>query len=399
MMEYRKTVRACYLSYISHAVIINLPPLLFALLSRNYGLDTERLGRLVLVNFLTQLIVDGLAAKLADRIGYRVCLVSAHLLAALGLLCFGLAPLLLPAQGIYLGLCVSVVIFAAGGGLIEVLVSPIVNQVSGHLGAGAMTLLHSFYCWGQVLTVLLSTLVLHWLPERLWYWLPIVWMALPLMTMTGFARAPLAEPKQEDIPSTPLGELLRSGRFWRAIAVMAFAGAAESSMAQWASYFAEQSVGVSKLTGDLAGPCIFALLMAVIRMCYGKWEKTFPLETFLLGCGVGCVLCFLAAGLSRHPYLALAACALTGVMVSLMWPGTLHRSAQAFPRGGTGLFGMLALGGDFGCSAGPWLLGAVAHRRGDNIQTGLLTGALFPLGFTILLLIEKYRAKGKEAAL
>ena len=387
-MNYKPTVTACYLSYISHAVLINLPPLLFALLSRGYGLNYERLGRLVLINFVTQLIVDGLAARLADRVGYRRCLVAAHLLAALGLALFGLSPLLLPRHMVYTALCLATVISSAGGGLIEVLVSPIVDQVSGHLGAGAMTLLHSFYCWGQMLTVIVTTAVLRFLPEPLWYLVPIAWAALPLATMGGLAAAPIAEPRMSDTPSMPLGQLLRRGAFWLAMALMVCGGAAEASMAQWISMFSEKGLGISKLAGDLLGPSVFALFMAVIRMFYGKWESKFPLEKFLLWSALGCVGCFLTAGLSRSPALALAACALTGIMVSLTWPGILHLTARKIPRGGTGLFGMLALGGDVGCSFGPWLLGVVGDS-GGGLRASMLTGAVFPLGLLALLLVRR----------
>ncbi|MDR3313887.1 MAG: MFS transporter [Oscillospiraceae bacterium] len=398
-LNYKATVRACYMSYISHAVIINLPPLLFVLLSNRYGINLERLGRLVLINFVTQLIVDGLAARLADRVGYRRCLLAAHMLAGAGLIAFGLLPQILPPGQIYGGLCAATIVFSIGGGLIEVLVSPVVNRLAGHLGAGSMTLLHSFYCWGQVLTVLFSTIALHWLPEQLWYLLPLCWAVLPFATMGGFAKAPLAEPDATET-GVVFKQLLRNRKFWLVFGIMAFAGAAESTMAQWASLFAEWGIGVEKLWGDLLGSCLFALCMAVIRMFYGRFERRFPLRPFLLCGGAACVLCYLTAALSGNPRLALAACALTGVAVSLMWPGTLHRSAEQFPGGGTALFGLLALGGDVGCSVGPWLLGLVAERGKSvsfgtmqnlpalqrGLRLGLLVGAAFPLGFLICML-------------
>ncbi|MCL1952813.1 MAG: MFS transporter [Oscillospiraceae bacterium] len=377
-------------------MIVNLPPLLFTLLARDYGLNLERLGRLVLINFVTQLIVDALAARLADRAGYRRCLVAAQLLAALGLAMYGILPLLLPGELLYGGLCLATVVFSAGGGLIEVLVSPIVNQVSGHLGAGSMTLLHSFYCWGQVLTVLLTTALLRFLPGARWYIVPVLWAAVPLVTTAGFATAPMAEPRTSDTPSMPLSQLLRSGPFWLAVGLMAFSGASEEAMVQWASMFAEQGTG-DKLVGDLLGPCLFAVLMALVRMLYGKFEDKFPLGKFLRWSAVACVACYLAAALSKSPAFALAACALTGAAVALMWPGTLHASAGRFPGGGTGLFGMLALGGDLGCSLGPWMLGFIGDRVGRRagpqagLRAGLLAGAAFPAGFLALLLAGRRR--------
>ena len=399
-MNYKRTVHTCYLSTVTQAVLVNLPPLLFTLLRRDYGLNLERLGRLVLINFVTQLIVDALAARLADKAGYRRCLVAAHLLAALGFALYGLLPLLLPQGMLYGGLCFATVVFACGGGLIEVLVSPIVNQISGHLGAGAMTLLHSFYCWGQMLTVMVTTALLRILPGPLWYAVPILWAAVPLVTTAGFATAPMAEPRMSDTPSLPLSKLLRSGPFWLAVGLMACGGASEIAMSQWASMFAEQGLG-NKLLGDLLGPCLFAVFMAVVRMVYGKLENKFPLERFLRWSAVACVACYLTAALSKNAALALLACALTGATVALMWPGILHRSAGRFPGGGTGLFGMLALGGDLGCSLGPWLLGLVGDRVGlragpqAGLRAGLLVGTVFPAGFLALMMAGR-RAKQEE---
>ena len=381
-------------------MIVNLPPLLFTLLRRDYGLNLERLGRLVLINFVTQLVVDALAARLADKVGYRRCLVAAHLLAALGFALYGLLPRMLPQGMLYGGLCLATVVFSAGGGLIEVLVSPIVNQISGHLGAGAMTLLHSFYCWGQMLTVLLTTVLLRFLPGPLWTLVPILWTAVPLATTVGFATYPMAEPRTSDTPAMPLASLLRSGPFWLAVGLMAFSGASEIAMSQWASMFAEQGLG-NKLLGDLLGPCLFAVFMAIVRMVYGKLENKFPLERFLRWSAVACVACYLTAALSKNAALALLACALTGATVALMWPGILHRSAGRFPGGGTGLFGMLALGGDLGCSLGPWLLGLVGDKVGlragpqAGLRAGLLVGTVFPVGFLALMMAGR-RAKQEE---
>jgi len=391
LINYTRTIRTCYLSTVTQSLIVNLPPLLFTLFARDYGLNLERLGRLVLINFVTQLIVDAITAKLADRIGYRRCLVAAHLMAATGFALYGLFPLLLSKEMLYGGLCLATVIFSAGGGFIEVLVSPIVNQISGHLGAGAMTLLHSFYCWGQMLTVLLTTILLRFLPGHLWYIVPLLWTAIPLTTTYGFATSPIAEPGMSDTPSIPLSKLLKNRSVWLAIALMAFSGASEIAMAQWASLFAEQGIGVSKLMGDLLGPCLFAIFMALVRMLYGKFEGKFPLEKFLRWSAVACIACYLTASLSKSPALALAACALTGATIALMWPGILHRSAGRFPGGGTGLFGMLALGGDVGCSLGPWMIGFIGDRAG--LRPALLAGAVFPAGFLALMFVGKKEEK------
>jgi len=385
MISYKRTVQSCYLSYISHAVINNIPALLFALLSRSYGLTFERLGRLVLINFAMHLMVDVLAIRLADKIGYRACLIAGHLAAAMGLVLFGALPLLLPGELTYMGLCLAVAVFSFGGGMIQVLISPIIDQISGSMAAGAMTLLHSFYPWGQMLTIVFSTIALRILPESLWYAVPIAWSVVPLVTMAGFAASPMAEPRmKENLQS--LGELAHMKGFWLAVGLMSFAGATECSMAQWSSLFAEQGIGVSKLMGDLLGPCAIALIMALIRMFYGKWESKFPLEKFLIFGAVGSAVCFATAALSKNAALAMAACTMLGVTISLLWPGSVHRGAKQFPNGGTGLFAMLALGGDVGCSIGPWLLGFVGDRAGLHI--GFFGGAAYPLGFLALLLMS-----------
>jgi len=392
-MNYRRTVQSCYLSYVSHSIINGLPPLLFALLSRSYGLGLERLGRLVLINFVTHLAVDALALRLADKVGYRRCMVTAHFMAALGLALFGLLPLWLPPSLTYAGLCLAVAVFSVGGGFIQCLVSPVINQIS--ISAGAMTLLHSFYPWGSVFTILISTVALRLLPEANWYVVPLAWTVVPLLTMAGFATAPMAEPRMSETPSQPLRELARSRGFWLFVGMMAFAGATESSMGQWAPLFAEQGIGVDALTGNLLGPCVSAVIMAVIRMTCGRWERVLPLEKFLPFAAAGSAGCFALAALSRNPAFALLALTLSGVAISMLWPGTVHRGAKGFPRGGTALFAMLAAGGDFGCSLGPWLLGVVGDRT--QLRYGMLAGAAFPLGFLILLLAERKVHHGQNS--
>jgi len=376
------------MSYVSHAVFNNLPALLFVLLSRSYGLDEERLGRMVLINFATHLAVDFLALKLADKVGYRKCLVAGHFMGALGLALFGLLPVLLPSGLVYAGLCLSVAVFSFGGGMVQVLVSPIVNQISGHVKAGSMTLLHSFYPWGTMITVIFTTVALQFTPDHLWFVLPLAWTAVPLVTMHGFATAPMAEPRMSAQPSQPLKELARGRGLWLAAALMSFAGATECSMAQWSSYFIEAGLNLPKIAGDLAGPCVSALIMALIRMTYGKWEHKFPLERLLFCSALGSAASFAGMALIPSPVFALAACTFSGLTIAMMWPGGIHRGAKNFPLGGTGLFAMLALGGDFGCTVGPWLMGMVSKGTG-NLHYGILTGALFPLGYLMVLLLDR----------
>ena len=393
-MSYKRTVQSCYLSYVTHAVINGLPALLFTVLVSRYGLGLERLGRLVLVNFVTHLAVDFLAVRIADKAGYRRCMVTGCLMAALGLALFGLLPLWLPAALTYAGLCFAVAVFSVGGGLIQALVSPIVNQIN--LSAGAMTLLHSFYPWGSVITILVSTVALRLLPEAYWYALPLAWTVVPLLTMAGFATAPMAEPRMNEAPSQSLRELARSRGFWLAVGMMSFAGATEASMGQWAPLFAQQGIGFDNvLIGNLLGPCLSAVIMAVIRMTCGRWGRVVPLEKFMVFAAAGSAGCFALAALSRNPAFALAAITLSGVTIAMLWPGSVHRGAARFPRGGTALFCMLAAGGDFGCSLGPWLLGVVGDQVGrrygsqTGLRAGMLAGAAFPVGFLALLVIER----------
>jgi len=394
-MNYKRTINACYMSYISHAVLNNLPALLFALLSRNFGLSHEQLGRLVLINFATRFVIDIMAIRLADKVGYRRCLVTAHALATLGLALFGVLPMLLPNHLVYTGLSLTMVVFSAAGGLIQVLVSPIINQISGHLGPGAMTLLHSFYPWGTLITIICTTIALQFTPDHLWYVIPIAWTIVPLITMRGFATAPMAEPRMLEQPSQPLRELARDHGFLLAVGLMVTAGMTEASMSQWAPFFVERGLGVSRMVGNLVGPGIASLIKANVRMTYGKWEHKFPLERLLRVAAIGSMLCFAGMALIPHPALALAACTLSGATIAMIWPGTVHRSAERFPRGGTAMFGMLALGGDMGAASGPWTLGAVGDRAPEGNNRWFLTGALFPLGYLTLLLIDQIKQKRK----
>jgi len=394
LINYKRTLQACYLSYVSHAVINGLPPLLFALLMDRFGLGYERLGRLVLINFVTHLAVDALALRLADKVGYRRCLVGGHAMAALGLALFGLLPGWLPEGHTYAGLCFSVAVFSVGGGLIQCLVSPVINQIS--VSAGAMTLLHGFYPAGSVMTILVSTLALRLLPANLWYVLPLAWTVVPLLTMAGFAAAPMAEPRMSAAPSQPLRELARSRGFWLFVGMMVFAGATEASMGQWAPLFAARGIGVDPVTGNLLGPCVSAVVMAAIRMTYGKWERFVPMRRFLVATSALSAACFAMAALSGNRAIALASLTLSGIAIAMLWPGTVHRGAEGFSRGGTALFGMLAAGGDFGCSLGPWLLGLVSDRTG-GMRGGMLAGAAFPAGFLVLLLVERRGGRGHNA--
>jgi fucose permease len=396
-MTFDHTRRACYAGYITQAIVNNLAPLLFMVFQTRYAVPYERLGRLVLLNFATQLLTDLVAVTLVDRTGYRLPLVLAHGCCVGGLGLLAVLPSVL--GSLYLGLSLAVVVYAIGGGLLEVVVSPVVEALpsppSGK--AAAMSLLHSFYCWGQVAVVLGTTLLLAQMGHAAWQVLPLAWAVVPLATLGVCLRVPLP-PTVPDTHRLALGRLCRAPAFVAALALMGCAGATELTMSQWASLFAEQGLGLPKVWGDLAGPCLFAVLMGLGRCGYGLWGAQMPLVPALVGCGTLATLCYLTAALASAPGLSLVGCALCGLAVSLLWPGTFSLAAARFPCGGAAMFGLLAVGGDAGAAIGPWLAGAVAEATTSThgtlsalaallpdvnsvgLRAGLLVGTTFPLG-------------------
>lgn len=385
---YAHTRRACYMGYITQAVINNLAPLLFIIFRNRFGLSLEETGRLILINFGVQLIADVLAVKCMDTLGWRRAALLAHVFCVLGLICLGVLPNLLPSP--YLGLILAVVVCALGGGLLEVLVSPIVEALPSDNHKGAMSLLHSFYCWGQVATVLLSTLFLQLLGENLWMLLPFLWALVPLWNLFRFRKVPIEAPSG-DVKMMSLRELLSHRVFIVALLLMLCSGASELTMSQWSSLFAEQGLRLPKVLGDILGPCLFAVFMGIGRTVYGIRGEKLNLRLSLLFCGVLCTACYLTAVFSPWPFLSLFGCAFCGLAVSLMWPGTFSLSAAAFPRGGSVMFGLLAVFGDLGGSLGPWLAGVVSDAAeaapqafsflpaGGAMKYGILAGVVFPL--------------------
>lgn len=393
--SYKSTQYACYLGYITQAIVNNLAPLLFVIFQDEFDISVEMIGRLILFNFVTQIIVDALAVKYVDRIGYRKSAVLAHIFSALGLFSLGVLPNVLNSP--YIGLVISVVLYAVGGGLIEVLISPIIDSLPGERKEAAMSLLHSFYCWGQMGVVLISTLLIKVIGNSFWWVLPIIWSLIPACNAIRFAKVPLVTESAHE-KKVPLRKLLQSGTFRVALLLMICAGASELAMSQWASFFAEKGLKVSKVMGDILGPCLFALFMGLGRLYYGIKENTIHLKKALLFSSILCILCYITAALAMNPILALLGCALTGFSVSLMWPGMLSLSASYYPRGGTAMFGVLAIFGDIGCALGPWFTGAISQisqkstmlvRLGGNygfnpeqmgLKIGLLVALIFPIG-------------------
>jgi fucose permease len=409
-MTFHHTRRACYTGYITQAIVNNLAPLLFIVFQTRYDISYEMLGRLALLNFATQLTTDFVAIHFVDRIGYRAPLVLAHALCTLGLVLLAVLPHVLPSP--YLGLSLAIVVYAIGGGLLEVLVSPVVEALPTpqESKAAAMSLLHSFYCWGQVAVVVGTTLLLAQIGHAAWSVLPFVWAVIPLVNLVVFLRAPLP-PTVPDEHRTTIRELFSTSTFVMALVLMTCAGAAELTMSQWSSLFAEQGLGLPKIWGDLAGPGLFAMLMGSGRFAYGLWGEKIPLIPALIGCGVLATLCYLVSALVSNPVLSLVGCAVCGLAVCLMWPGTFSLTAARFPLGSTAMFGILALFGDAGAAVGPWLAGAVAHAVSSTqgnvagilpalglsgLRAGLLIGTIFPLGLALTTLALRMSEKRRE---
>ena len=374
--KYRKTLLACYLGFITQAITANFAPLLFLTFKDSYSIPLEKVALIPMAFFMTQLLIDFAATKFVDRIGYRTCVVYSQVLSAVGLALLAVLPEILPDP--FIGILISVVLYAMGAGLIEVLISPIVEACPFENKAGVMSLLHSFYCWGSVGAILGSTVFFAVFGVENWRILAILWAVLPFVNTFNCLKCPI-ERLTEDGEGMEMGQLFRMPLFWLMALLMVCSGASEISMAQWASAFTESAMGVSKTIGDLAGPCLFAGLMGISRVFYGKMSEKLDLTKTMLGCGALCIVCYLLASLSSSPVLGLMGCALCGISVGIMWPGTLSISAQKCPKGGTVMFALLALAGDLGGSIGPSLVGSVSSMADGNLKTGLLVAPLFPV--------------------
>ena len=389
-MTYRHTMTACWIGYVTQALINTLPPLLFLTFREAFGLPFSKITALITVNFTVQLAVDYLSAHLLDRIGYRRAIVGAHLFNAVGLIGLAVFPAVLPSP--FVGLLTAVVFYALGGGVIEVLVSPIVEACPSDNKPAVMNLLHSFYCWGTVAVILLSTAFFAVFGRDSWRWLTCVWALLPLGNAVFFSRVPIAS-LTEDGAGMSAGELFRNGRFWLFAGLMFASGASELSMSQWASAFAESGLGVSKTVGDLAGPCMFAALMGLSRVIAVRISGKISVSRQLGAGAILAILSYLLASFSPSPFGALFGCALCGFSVGVMWPGVFSMAAASFKRGGTVLFAFLALAGDLGCNLGPTTVGLVAGLFGDDLRRGVLIGAIFPVLLCVFLLFAARRRR------
>ena len=388
--NYKKTLTACYFGFVTQAITANFTPLLFLTFVNTYGVTFEKIAMIPLVFYLTQLLIDFAATRFADKIGYRTCVVASQILSAAGLLLMIILPELLPVP--FTGILISVVLYAVGSGLIEVLVSPIVEACPFENKDGMMSLLHSFYCWGAMGVILGSTLFFALFGTEKWKILVAVWALVPLYNTFNFISCPI-EHLVEDGKSMSVGKLLKTPIFWLMILLMVCSGASEATMAQWASAFTESALGVSKTVGDLAGPCLFAMFMGISRILYGKFSQKLDLTKVMLVCGTMCAGCYLLASLSTLPILGLAGCALCGLGVGIMWPGSISISSQSCPRGGTAMFAFLALAGDLGAMVSPAMVGGLSEMAGGNLKTGLFAAAIFPLILVLGLLVLNRQAR------
>lgn len=391
-MQYKSTIRACFAGYVVQAVVNNFVPLLFLTFQSQYGIPLSQVTLLITINFALQLAVDGVSVFFIDRIGYRAAAVIAHICAALGLVGLAFLPDLLPSP--FAGLLLSVLLYALGGGLLEVIVSPIVESCPSDHKAQTMSILHSFYCWGSAGVIVISTLFLKIFGASSWKILAAIWALLPLANCFVFTKVPLAPLVAEGGTGMHIGQLFRSRVFWVIMLMMLCAGASEQAVSQWASTFAEKGLGVSKAVGDLAGPTVFALLMATSRLLYGKFGAKIDLNKTMMASALLCVVSYLLIGLTNSPVLGLVGVGLCGLAVGIFWPGTFSTAAASLRGGGTAMFALMALAGDLGCSGGPTLAGAIAGAFGDNLRLGILCAVAFPALMILgILLIRRTDAK------
>lgn len=389
--QYNKTITACFVGYIVQAVVNNFTPLLFLYFQRNYHIPLSQITLLVTFNFGIQLLIDLLSVGFVDKIGYRASMVIAHVLSAGGFILLTILPEILPSP--FVGILISVMIYAVGGGILEVLVSPVVEACPSDNKEKAMSMLHSFYCWGHAGVVLISTLFFYVAGIENWKYLALIWALIPIGNAFAFAKVPIAPLIEDGAAGLQLKELFQIRVFWILFVMMVCAGASEQAVSQWASTFAEKGLGISKTAGDLAGPMAFAILMGTSRLFYGKYGDKIHLEHFMVYSSCLCILSYLCISLLPVPQLSLIACAVCGLSVGIMWPGTFSKASATLPKGGTAMFALLALGGDIGCSGGPTLVGMVSGALGDNLKMGVLVGIIFPvlLLIGIVLCKQNYR--------
>ena len=391
--NYRKTLMACYLGFITQAICANFAPLLFLTFHKDYQISLGHIALIPTAFFLTQLIVDALCAQYVDKIGYRRAIVGSQVTSALGLAGLAFLPEMLGDP--FIGVILCVILYAIGSGLMEVLGSPIVEACPFDNKDAVMSLLHSFYCWGSVAVVLLSTVFFAVFGVACWKILACLWAIVPLWNIVNFLRCPI-EHLVEDGQGMTIRQLCKAPLFWLAVLLMVCSGASELAMAQWASAYAEAALGLSKTLGDLLGPCLFAITMGISRVLYGKYGEKVELTSFMLGSGALCLVCYLLASMTANPIWGLVGCIACGFSVGIMWPGTLSITSARMPLGGTALFALLAMAGDLGGAFGPSMVGYATQLAGDDLRAGLQVGCIFPIGLMIGLIIMRRMTKKNQ---
>ena len=375
--NYKMTMYACFIGYIVQAVVNSFVPLLFVTFQTEYHIPLTQITLLITVNFVIQLVVDLLSAGFVDKIGYRASAIIAHACAGTGIFLLTLLPELF--SNPFYGILLAVMVYAIGGGVIEVLISPVLEACPTDNKESAMSLLHSFYCWGCTGVVLLSTLFFAVFGTSHWKILALIWVILPAANLILFTKVPIYSLHEEGESGMSISELFRVKVFWLLMAMMLCAGASEQAVSQWASTFAEKGLHIQKTVGDLVGPMLFSVLMGLSRLIYGKYGEKFNLDRFMKGSCVLCVASYLCIFLVPVPIVGLISCAICGFSVGIMWPGTFSKASAAIKRGGTVLFAMLALAGDLGCSGGPTLVVFVSSAFSSNLRLGILTAIVFPV--------------------
>lgn len=392
--KYNKTLKACYLGFITQSIVCNFASLLFLRFHYEFNISIGTIALIPTVFFFTQILIDIFCAKFVDRIGYRKCVVTSEILAALGLIGLAILPNLF--SNPFIGIIISVIIYAAGSGLIEVLVSPIVEACPFENKESVMSLLHSFYCWGVVGVIIITTVFFKIFGIENWRILAIIWAIIPLYNIYNFAVCPI-EHLTEDGQGLKTNVLLKNPKFWISIILMICAGASELAMAQWASAYVESALNLSKTIGDIVGPCLFAVAMGICRIFYGKYGEKINLLNFMTFSGVLCLVCYLLVALTKAPVLGLIGCVICGFSVAIMWPGTISISSKQLPLGGTAMFALLAMSGDLGGTIGPAIVGIATEHAGNNLKSGLLLGCIFPIVLILATIVLRLTQKDNYA--
>ncbi len=379
MLKYTHTKIACYMGSAVQAITCCFLPLLFVVFQKNYHVGYEKLRRLTLICFVIQIFLDLLSVRLVKIFGYRKLAVASQVFAVSGLLALAFLPKIISP---YMGITCAVGIYSVGSGFIEVIVSPIMEYLPTHNKSGNMAFLHSFFCWGQLMVVVVTTLLINFLGENNWFYIALLWAIIPLIVMVLFLFVPIVEPNEQS--SGGYKSMLKSPLFAVMLIVMFLSGASEITVSSWMSAFAEQSLKLDKLMGDLVGPCLFAACMGIGRIVFSFFGDKVSMKRVLLIFSLITTVAYLVLSLSSNPIISMVAGVLVGFGVSVMWPGTLSMSAKTFPMGATTMFALLAMFGDVGCSFGPWTTGIVADS--SNLNYGFLYATIFPLAMVIILL-------------